>query len=93
MACCCASISARDRANLLVISEDLPILAEIAESRASTDRLLAELQPTMGNGPVTLERTTVIRQEGDIIAPTARMFDTNLSGQSEQTIVWSTIDK
>ena len=59
------------RANLLDISEDLPVVVEIVESRENVDRLLVELEPMMGGGLVTRERVTVIRQEGDVIAPAA----------------------
>ena len=46
------------RANLLDISEDLPV---IVESEANLDRLLPELQGMMGSGLVTLEKVKVIR--------------------------------
>ena len=49
------------RANLLDISEDLPIVVEIVESEANIDRLLPELEPMMGSGLVTLEKVKVIR--------------------------------
>lgn len=49
------------RANLLDISEDLPVVVEIVESEANLDRLLPELQGMMGSGLVTLEKVKVIR--------------------------------
>lgn len=49
------------RANLLDISEDLPVVIEIVESEANLDRLLPELQGMMGSGLVTLEKVKVIR--------------------------------
>ena len=49
------------RANLLDISEDLPVIIEIVESEANLDRLLPELQGMMGSGLVTLEKVKVIR--------------------------------
>ena len=49
------------RANLLDISEDLPVIVEIVESEANFDRLLPELQGMMGSGLVTLEKVKVIR--------------------------------
>lgn len=49
------------RANLLDISEDLPMVIEIVESEANLDRLLPELQGMMGSGLVTLEKVRVIR--------------------------------
>lgn len=60
------------RANLLEISEDLPIVIEIVESQANVDRLLVELEPMMGSSLVTLEKVTVIRRGSDIIAPATR---------------------
>lgn len=49
------------RANLLDISEDLPVVIEIVESEVNLDRLLPELQGMMGSGLVTLEKVKVIR--------------------------------
>ena len=49
------------RANLLDMSEDLPIVVEIVESEANIDRLLPELEKMMGSGLVTLEKVKVIR--------------------------------
>lgn len=49
------------RANLLDISEDLPMIVEIVEAQANIDRLLAEIEPMMGSGLVTLEKVQVIR--------------------------------
>lgn len=49
------------RANLLDISEDLPMIVEIVEAQANIDRLLAEIEPMMGSGLVTLEKVKVIR--------------------------------
>ena len=49
------------RANLLDISEDLPVIVEIVESEANLDRLLPELQGMMGSGLVPLEKVKVIR--------------------------------
>lgn len=49
------------RANLLDISEDLPVVVEIVESEANLDRLLPELHGMMGSGLVTLEKVKVIR--------------------------------
>lgn len=49
------------RANLLDISEDLPVVVEIVESQSNVERLLSELQGMMGSGLVTLEKVKVIR--------------------------------
>lgn len=49
------------RAHLLDISEDLPIVVEIVETRANIDRLLPELERMMGSGLVTIEEVIVIR--------------------------------
>ena len=49
------------RAHMLDISADLPMIVEIVESQANVDRLLAELEPMMGSGLVTLEKVKVIR--------------------------------
>lgn len=49
------------RANLLDISEDLPVVVEIVESQSNVERLLPELQGMMGSGLVTLEKVKVIR--------------------------------
>jgi PII-like signaling protein len=49
------------RANLLDISEDLPMIVEIVESQANIDRLLPEIEPMMGSGLVTLENVRVVR--------------------------------
>ena len=49
------------RANLLDMSEDLPIVVEIVESEANINRLLPELETMIGSGLVTLEKVRVIR--------------------------------
>lgn len=49
------------RANLLDISEDLPVIVEIVESQGNIDRLLPELQAMLGSSLVTLEKVKVIR--------------------------------
>lgn len=49
------------RANLLDISEDVPMIVEIVEAQANIDLLLAEIEPMMGSGLVTLEKVQVIR--------------------------------
>ena len=49
------------RANLLDLSQDLPIVIEIVDSEANVARLLPELDQLMGSGLVTLEKVKVIR--------------------------------
>lgn len=56
------------RANLLDISEDLPIVVEIVESQANVDRLLAEIGPMLGSGLVTRQSVEVVRYGADLLA-------------------------
>ncbi len=57
------------RANLFEISEDLPIVVEIVDSKSKVDAFLPELEKMMGSGLVTLERVQVIRYgDGDVAA-------------------------
>jgi PII-like signaling protein len=49
------------RANLLEMSEDLPLVVEIIDTEAKIGAFLAALEPMMGSGLVTTERITVIR--------------------------------
>jgi hypothetical protein len=49
-------------AKVLRLSEDLPIVIEIVDSREKIDELLPHIEPMMaGGGLVTLERVEVIR--------------------------------
>lgn len=57
------------RANLLEISEDLPMVIEIVDTEEKIDGFLPELERMMGSGLVTLEKVKVIRY-GD--GPAAR---------------------
>ena len=49
------------RANLLEISEDLPMVIEIVDSVAKVDSFLPVLEAMMGSGLVTLEQVKVLR--------------------------------
>jgi PII-like signaling protein len=49
------------RANLLEISEDLPMMVEIVDTEKKIDGFLPELEKMMGSGLVTLEKVKVIR--------------------------------
>ena len=59
------------RANLLEISEDLPMVVEIVDSEARIDAFLPELKRMIASGLVTLERVKVIRY-GDGQQPAER---------------------
>lgn len=53
-------------AKLLRLSEDLPIVVEIVDSRENIDRLLPFLDETVTEGLVTLERAHIIKyRHGD----------------------------
>ena len=51
-------------AKILRLSEDLPIVVEIVDSREKIDQFLPVLDQMMGSGLVTLEKVTV-RQYGE----------------------------
>ena len=46
---------------ILQLSNDLPIVVEIIDSREHIDAFLRAIEPMMGSGLVTLEKATVIR--------------------------------
>lgn len=48
------------RASILRLSEDLPIVVEIVDSRAAIESFLGELEPHLGGALVTLERVEVV---------------------------------
>jgi len=48
------------RASILRLSEDLPIVVELVDSREAIEAFLAELEPHLGGGMVTLERVEVV---------------------------------
>ena len=50
-------------ANLLRLSEDLPMIIEVVDSRENIDRVLPKLDSMMEEGMITLERVCVIRYE------------------------------
>ncbi|MCC6159559.1 MAG: DUF190 domain-containing protein [Deltaproteobacteria bacterium] len=47
--------------HLLRLSQDLPIVIEVVDSRENIDRVLPRLDALMGEGLVTLENVTVLR--------------------------------
>ena len=49
------------RANLLELSEDLPMVIEIVDTEARINAFLPVLEQVMGSGLVTLEKVKVIR--------------------------------
>ncbi len=59
------------RASFLEISEDLPLIIEIVDSRDKIDAFLPVLDGMMGSGLVTLEKVQVLRYgNGAPAAPT-----------------------
>ena len=58
------------RANLLEISEDLPMVVEIVDTEERINAFLPVLETVMGSGLVTLEKVKVIRY-GDNTKPPA----------------------
>ena len=48
-------------ANLLRLSQDLPVVIEIVDSRENVDRILPKLDEMISEGMVTLERVGVLR--------------------------------
>jgi uncharacterized protein len=49
---------------VLRLSEDLPIVVEIVDSKVKIEALLAEIEPMIGDGLVTLEPVQVILYRG-----------------------------
>ncbi len=50
-------------ANLLRLSESMPMVIEVVDSRDHIDRVLPALDEMIGEGLVTLERVAVLRYE------------------------------
>lgn len=48
------------RASILRLSEDLPIVVELVDAREKIESFVAELEPWIGGGMVTLERVEVV---------------------------------
>jgi len=48
-------------AKVLRLSDDLPIVIEIVDSRDKVDELLERIEPMLADGLVTLERVQIIR--------------------------------
>jgi uncharacterized protein len=51
-------------AKILRLSEDLPIVIEVVDSRAKIDQLAAVVGPMIGSGLITLENVQVLRYGG-----------------------------
>lgn len=52
-------------ARILRLSEDLPVVVEIVDTRENLDRLLPELDRMVTEGLITLEEVEVIRYRAD----------------------------
>src|SRR5919106_1757356 len=52
-------------AKILRLSEDLPIVIEIVDTKDKIDQLLAETEPMLGSSLVTLEKVQVVRYGHD----------------------------
>jgi PII-like signaling protein len=48
-------------ANILRLSQDLPIIIEIVDTAENIDRVLPQIEQTVGDGLITLEKVRVIR--------------------------------
>jgi len=48
-------------AKVLRLSADLPMVVEIVDTEQKIERFLAEIEPVMGSGLVTLEKVRVLR--------------------------------
>lgn len=48
-------------ANLLALSQDLPMVVECVDSREQIDRILPKIDEMIGDGLVTIEKVEVIR--------------------------------
>jgi len=48
-------------AKILRLSEDLPVVIEVVDSRAKIDQLVATIGPMIGSGLITLENVQVLR--------------------------------
>jgi hypothetical protein len=57
------------RAKMLVLSEDLPILVEIVDTRENIDRFLPVIDEMLPDGLVTLERVQVIQYRANSAPP------------------------
>jgi len=47
--------------NLLRVSQDLPVVVEVVDSRENIDRVMARVTEMVGDGLVTLEKVRVVR--------------------------------
>lgn len=56
-------------AKILRLSEDLPMVIEIVDTKEKIDEFLSVLDPMIGSGLVTLEKVQVLRYGTPAIAP------------------------
>jgi len=48
-------------AHILRLSQDLPVVIEIVDTRANLDRILPEIEPLVGDGLITSQKITVVK--------------------------------
>jgi uncharacterized protein len=48
-------------ANILRLSQDLPIIIEIIDTQENIDRVLPKIEASMGGGLITMEKVRVLR--------------------------------
>jgi len=48
-------------ANILRLSQDLPIIIEVVDSQDNIDRVLPQIEPVIGDGLITIEKVRVIK--------------------------------
>lgn len=48
-------------ANILRLSQDLPIIVEIVDSQEHIDRVMPDIERMVGNGLITMEKVRVLR--------------------------------
>ena len=52
-------------ANILRLSNDLPIVVETIDSQENIDRILPEVEQMMGDGLITIEKVRVLRYQAE----------------------------
>ena len=48
-------------ANILRLSQDLPIIIEVVDSQEAIDRILPQIEKVIGDGLITIEKIRVLR--------------------------------
>jgi uncharacterized protein len=48
-------------ANILRLSQDLPLIVEVVDTRENIDRVLPQIEPYIGDGLITSEKVKVIK--------------------------------